>query len=297
LPKSDVVITVSDYFCDIIPAMSLKRTFNAKWIAWIHHCEANPASRPGSRTVNTITSKMQAWSFKRIARHADAAWINDTVAGDEIERRLLALGMPAKRIRRMKNGVDASAINACGEPQAGKSVDAMMIGVRPNKGMHDIIPIWERLCALRPGTTLSLTGGMSGEAGLEREIARRGLPIRMDRPNTGGFLPASEYYAKIKEARILFAPSHEEGWGIAVCEAMAAGLPVVAYDLPAYRKIYEGAYVPVPCFDHDAFARSIAAILNDSTQFAEMKERGLATAMRYDWNRIAEDDEASLRML
>lgn len=55
---------------------------------------------------------MQRWSFKRIAAHADAAWINDTLAGDEIERRLLALGMDKSRIRRMQNGIDLSTIQA-----------------------------------------------------------------------------------------------------------------------------------------------------------------------------------------
>ena len=186
---------------------------------------------------------MQRWSFKRIAARADAAWINDTLAGDEIERRLLALGMPASRIRRMQNGIDLAAITSA-RPQT-LATDAVMIGVRPNKGLHDIIPIWERVQKLRPGTTLTLMGGMSGETEVVNEIERLKLPITVFKP-ANGFLPAAEYYANIKEAKILFAPSHEEGWGIAVCEAMAAGLPVVAYDLPAYQKIYCGAYKAIP---------------------------------------------------
>ena len=112
LPRTDVLVTVSDYFCDIIPALALKRRTGAKWIAWIHHCETDPKLRPGNRLVNELTFRMQRWSFKRIAAHADAAWINDTLAGDEIERRLLALGMDKSRIRRMQNGIDLSTIQA-----------------------------------------------------------------------------------------------------------------------------------------------------------------------------------------
>ena len=82
IPNSDVIITVSDYFCDIIPAIALKKQRGAKWIAWIHHCESDPKSRPGIRLVNEITARMQKWSFKRIAKYADSAWINDTIAGD-----------------------------------------------------------------------------------------------------------------------------------------------------------------------------------------------------------------------
>ena len=304
LPRTDVIATVSDYFCDIIPALAIKKRTGAKWIAWIHHCETDPKVRPGNRLVNELTFRMQRWSFKRIAAYADAAWINDTLAGDEIERRLLALGMPASRISRMQNGIDLSAITSASAPSFEHSniqtfehsnilPDAVMIGVRPNKGLHDIIPIWERVQKLRPGTTLTLMGGMSGEAEVVKEIAARKLPITVFKP-ANGFLPAADYYAKIKEAKILFAPSHEEGWGIAVCEAMAAGLPVVAYDLPAYQKIYRGAYQAIPCFDFDAFAKAIVQTLDDPTEFARFQTLGTTCAARYDWNAIAADDAAAL---
>lgn len=299
LPKADTIITVSDYFCDIVPALALKKHTGAKWIAWIHHCETDPKERPGNRLVNELTYRMQRWSFRRIAQKADAAWINDTLAGDEIERRLLALGMDKAKIRRMQNGIDLAAITAA-PTQTLKhsnaqtlSADAMMIGVRPNKGLHDIIPIWERVQKLRPGTTLMLMGGMSGEAEVVREIAARKLPITVFKP-ANGFLPANEYYAKIKTAKLLFAPSHEEGWGIAVGEAMAAGLPVVAYDLPAYRKIYAGAYSPVPCYDFAAFAKAIVQTLDDSAEYTRLQNLGRICASQYDWNTIATADATAL---
>lgn len=293
LPESDTVITASDYFCDIVPAVSLKRQWRTKWIACIHHCETDPTTRPGFRLSNEVTFRMQAYSFRCIARHADAAWVCGTTAGGEATRRLLALDMPRERIRRMKNGIDSDAIRQVPEPSA-KSTDAVMVGVRPNKGLHDIIPIWERVNALRPGTTLSLMGGMDGIGSLEEDIRSSGLPITLYRPTGGGFLPADAYFRKLKEARILFAPSHEEGWGIAVCEAMAAGLPVVAYDLPTYWEIYANSYDPVPCFDCDAFARRVVKVLDDPELFAELRQKGRNCAARYAWDAIALEDGAAL---
>ena len=312
LPRTNVLVTVSDYFCDIIPALALKKRTGAKWIAWIHHCETDPKERPGNRLVNELTYRIQCWSFKRIARFADSAWINDTLAGDEIERRLLALGMDKSKIRRMQNGIDLSAITSAPSPTFEHSnirtfehsehsehsnirtpPDAVMIGVRPNKGLHDIIPNWQMVLKLRPGTSLTLMGGMSGEAEVVKEIERLKLPITVFKP-ANGFLPAADYYAKIKEAKILFAPSHEEGWGIAVCEAMAAGLPVVAYDLPAYQKIYPGAYSAVPCFDHAMFANALVRILNDPAEHARLRNLGRICASQYDWNAIAAADSAAV---
>ena len=168
-----------------------------------------------------------------------------------------------------------------------------MIGARPNKGLFDIVPIWRRVCKLRPDTSLVVMGGMSGEGEVAEEAQRLGLPVKFFKPQ-GGFLPTSQYHAKIKEARLLFAPSHEEGWGIAVCEAMAAGLPVIAYDLPAYQKIYPGAYARIPCFDKDKFASAIVDVLECASAYDDLRQKSAAAAEKYDWNQIAADDEAAL---
>lgn len=290
----DAVITVSDYFCDIAPALDMKRKWpNCRWTAWIHHRELPPSQRPGSRVANTLTWKMQEWSLKQIARHADAAWVYDTDAGDLVRNRLLELGMMPERIRIMKCGINLSQISDATTPA--KTVDAVMVGVRPNKGLYDILPVWQEVLRLRPGTSLRLMGGMSGEADVLNEIKQQGLGdlIVPFRPQ-GGFLPADEYYAKLKEGRILFAPSHEEGWGMAVCEAMAAGLPVAAYDLPVYGRIYGDAFSPVPRFDTSVFAQSIARLLDDPDTFEKYRAKGLACAARYDWDAIASADAGAL---
>lgn len=290
----EAVITVSDYFCDIVPALAMKCKWSAcRWTAWIHHRELPPSQRPGSRIANTLTWKMQEWSLKQVARHADAAWVYDTDAGDLVKERLLQLGMPSEKIRIMKCGINLKQISEAKEAE--KTVDAVMVGIRPNKGLHDILPVWEEVLKLRPETTLRLMGGMSGEAELLKEIKQRGFDnlIEAFRPD-GGFLPAGEYYAKLKEAKILFAPSHEEGWGMAVCEAMAAGLPVVAYDLPVYRRIYGTALLSVPCFDKVAFANAIVELLHNTEVYAKSRKTGLTCAAGYDWAAIAESDAEAL---
>jgi len=292
-PQADVIITVSDYFCDVVPALALKRRTGAKWIAWTHHREPGPWNRAGSRLTAALTYALQEWSYRRIAAAADACWALASPGGEESVARLMELGMDAARIRRMDNGMDIQGIAAEPEPQ--KSVDAVMVGVRPDKGIFDIIPVWRRVQELRPGTTLRLMGGMSGETETLAEIRRQGLDkvITVYRPESG-FVIGPAYWRKLKEARLLFAPSPREGWGIVVGEAMAAGVPVVAYDLPAYQKIYTGAYEAVPCFDREVFARRIVAVLDDSRRAAALRSRGREAAARYDWNRIAAEDLAAL---
>ncbi len=291
----DVVVTVSDYFCDIVPALTAKRRFPCcRWIAWIHHREQPPGRRPGNRLVNTLTWHLQQWSFRRIAAHADQVWILDTDAGDQVQEALASMALAVSRTRRMRNGLDLGFIRQI--PVPGKRVDAVIVGVRPNKGLHDILPIWREVLRRRPGATLRLMGGMSGEARLIDEIKRSGLATAIEilRP-PGGYLPPAEYYRAIKEASLFLAPSHEEGWGIAVWEALACDVPVIAYDLPAYRRELGNVLCRVPCFDVASFARSISAHLDRLAEGSRKRDTGWSSRLAaFDWDRIAEEDGDAL---
>jgi len=297
LPRADVAITVSDYFCDIVPALVMKR-FNKKmkWIAWSYHKETHPSKRPGNRIINEITWRMQEWSFKQMVRHADSIWISDSFAGDDITTRLFELGVEKGRIYRKKNGVDISFINTI--PEVEKKVDAVMIGVRPNKGMADIVPIWKEVQKRRPGTTLRLTGGMVSLDKLLSEIKQAGLDtvIEVVRPE-GGYSPPAEYYRRIKEARILFTPSREEGWGIAVCEALAMGMPVVAYNLPVFQSLFADTFLAVEFNDYEGFADNICRILDDEALFRKMAVEGKEFVTRYDWSSIADHELNKFRKI
>jgi glycosyltransferase involved in cell wall biosynthesis len=71
---------------------------------------------------------------------------------------------------------------------------------------------------------------------------------------------------------------------------MAAGVPVVGYDLPVYRRIYGNAFLKVRCFDKDDFARNIVRLLDDQSLFDDFRRRGLACAASYGWDAIAASD-------
>jgi len=293
LPVGDVVITVSDYFCDVVPAVIMKRkTPQTKWIAWIHHRETHPKHRPGNPLVNRLMYFLQGWSFRRIARYADEAWIYDTDAGDSVRAELLRYGMREGQIRRMKCGMELQDVPSEDVP---KRVDAVMVGVRPNKGMYDIVPVWTEVVRRRPGTTLRLMGGMVDTAALMDDITKHGLgEVISVFQSSGGWMDTPTYYTTLKEARILFAPSREEGWGIAVCEAMACGLPVVGYDLPTYRRIYGDAFVKVPIGDTATFAAEICKMLDSVADVDAFQKKGMHCAKQYGWDSIADEDWAHL---
>lgn len=91
----------------------------------------------------------------------------------------------------------------------------------------------------------------------------------------------------IKRCKIFIFPSYVESFGQAVCEALACGLPVIAYNIPALREHY-GDYISyVEKGDIRSMARCAVNILrNYDSQFVRIIE-GMKRAEVYDWGNIA----------
>jgi glycosyltransferase involved in cell wall biosynthesis len=105
-----------------------------------------------------------------------------------------------------------------------------------------------------------------------------------------GFVSEAEKRRILGESRVLVAPSYEEGWGIAICEALASGVPVAAYRHPVLDEVFGHAYLGTTPGDVDGLAELAARVLTDATYAEELSRAGRETAMRYDVGRVAETE-------
>lgn len=108
-----------------------------------------------------------------------------------------------------------------------------------------------------------------------------------------GYLPEAALRAVVAGARALVLPSSEEGFGLPVLEAMAAGIPVVCSDLPALREVSGGLATLVPPGDPSALARALASV--DGTNPLQAAARR-AHAAGYTWRACAEATVRAYRM-
>lgn len=84
-------------------------------------------------------------------------------------------------------------------------------------------------------------------------------------------------------------PSLKEGWGLAVLEALAAGLPVVTSDIPVFKEyLVDGQDVLMAAAgDPEALAGAMARVMTDSELRARLSAAGRQRASRFTWDACA----------
>jgi glycosyltransferase involved in cell wall biosynthesis len=145
------------------------------------------------------------------------------------------------------------------------------------KGLDVLIEAWAQLVRSRPGIDLRLlligTGRDSGRLALH--IAALSVPGVQwltawvhDRELLRRYLVASDVYV---------FPSREDAFGIAVLEAMACGLPVVAACAPGMLDIFKGGEASggllVPTNDAKAFCAALERVIDDDAFANGLGER------------------------
>ena len=120
-------------------------------------------------------------------------------------------------------------------------------------------------CARRRDASADLDLVVIGGRGWRDRELRAELATRLasGRLHTLGYVPEDDLVALYGGAEVLAYPSHFEGFGLPVVEAMACGTPVVATDVPALREVSGGAAVLVPLGDEVALADAVAAMVGD----------------------------------
>jgi glycosyltransferase involved in cell wall biosynthesis len=102
-----------------------------------------------------------------------------------------------------------------------------------------------------------------------------------------GYLDKADLRALMAASALLALPSLEEGFGLPVVEAMAAGLPVVCSSGSALAEVAGDAALLVDPHDVNGLAHAIERVIEDRTLAADLRRRGLERSLRFDWQETA----------
>ncbi|WP_369373940.1 MSMEG_0565 family glycosyltransferase [Promicromonospora sp. Populi] len=197
------------------------------------------------------------------------------------------------------NGVDAARFARAAGPdgapargqwrsELGRYVLALG-GIEPRKGSIDLLDAFALLRADHPDLRLVLGGGETlfdyrpYRARFDKRCAELGIE-----PVVLGTLADDDVPTLVAAATVLGFVSTKEGFGLAAMEALAAGVPVVARDLPVTREVFGDTVT------YAADVPQIAAALATAVEHAEPATHGAAgreLAARHSWATAARAHE------
>jgi phosphatidyl-myo-inositol alpha-mannosyltransferase len=230
-----------------------------------------------SLTLTVFQGVLRPWHEKIVGRIA----VSDLARRWQME----ALGTDAVEI---PNGVDvdsfASAPRLDGYPRPGKTVLFLGRYDEPRKGMAVLLDALPRVLQRFADVQLLIVGRgdedqLRGQAGeMNRYIRFLG---QVDDAGKASALRSADVYC---------APNTGgESFGIVLVEAMAAGTPVVASDLYAFRRVLRDGEVGrlVPVGDGAALADALIAVLQNDVLRDRYVATGSEAVGRYDWSVVA----------
>jgi glycosyltransferase-like protein len=155
-------------------------------------------------------------------------------------------------------------------------------GIEPRKGSIDLLEAYALMRRRRPDVRLVFAGGETlfdyrdYRASFERRAAELGVDHRML-----GVVDEDALPSLVAAASAMAFVSTKEGFGLAAMEALAAGVPVVARDLPVLREVFGDAvrFASEPI----AMAGSLASVLSEPPD----PSIGRAVAASYTWEAAA----------
>ena len=246
------------------------------------------ADRPVVATFHIATTRSWALAAAHGLLQPPMEKITARIAVSPLARRVQVeyLGGDAVEI---PNGVEVAQFAAArplpGYPRTGGTVGFVGRYDEPRKGMPVLLAALRTLARARPGLRLLVVG--DGDAAALRRAAGPELAARI---RVLGGLGDDGKAAMLASVDVLCAPAiGGESFGIVLTEALAAGTPVVASDLDAFRLGLDGgqAGVLVAAGVPAALSSAVGDLLDDPGRRAALAVAGRRRAAMWDWPVVA----------
>lgn len=175
-----------------------------------------------------------------------------------------------------------------------KLYDAVFLGrVTEDKGVFELLRAWTNVVTEMPSAQLLFIGGF--DEATRDEIYKTVHQSQLENNVTfSGFVNDEELVHLLGSSKTFVLPSHQEGFGLAVIEAMAAGLPCIISDLPATREAFSSAALFVQPKNVQSLTEALIFLLSHPEKAKELQEKGKKLAYHYSWNQVAAKEFAVL---
>jgi D-inositol-3-phosphate glycosyltransferase len=238
------------------------------------------------------TSPAQRIGYERVlGRNVDQVIAQ---CSDEIAE-LVALGIPRSAIRLVSSGVDIEHFSPGGPPAEPPRPGGRILSVGrlvERKGYADLV----EALRLVPGAEVVVIGGPPADELHRDPLARDLLKLAerwgvADRLRLVGAVPRDQMPGWYRASDVVACPAWYEPFGLTPLEAMACGVPVVAYSVGGFvdTVVDQVTGVLVRPRDQQSLASALRALIGDPLRRLEYAAAAVDRAReRYSWDRSAE---------
>lgn len=164
--------------------------------------------------------------------------------------------------------------------------------IEPRKNVATLVRAFAQAARDLPHSLVLIGGEGRGAAKVFALAEQLGVGDRIVRP---GYVDAGELPWFYSGAEALVFPSHYEGFGMPMLEAMACGCPVICADNSSLPEVAGGAAELVNATDVEGLAAAMVKVAADLQHRDSLAARGLARAGEFSWSRCADETLAVYR--
>jgi glycosyltransferase involved in cell wall biosynthesis len=224
---------------------------------------------------------------------ASRVWVNSQSTAADLRRR----GIAADRIDVIYAGVPEALFAADSSVPKTPYPSLLYVGRLKQYKRVDLAIQAMRLLKIQfPGIRLRIAGQGSAEANLKATARELGLERDVE---FQGYVSEEQKKRLLLESWVGVQTSSNEGWGLAVTEAGACGVPTVASDSPGLREsVHDGETgMLVPHGDVEMLATKLTQLLSDEALRMRMGAAARAFAKGFTWDRTAHNSLAFLERM
>lgn len=233
--EGDVIYASTDILPDIIPSYEMKRKYKnqVRWVMITHHIYEKFYKRPGNIIRNFISCSQQDMAIKMGMRLADTYLTVSPIVYDYFTEKRYDIS----KLEMVDNAVDNELIENSLEEVNGYDA-VFMARLNNSKGVMELPVIWKEVIKSYPKAKLGIIG--KGQPDMLEKLSQEIDNCNVkDNVDLLGYLDSNKAYSIMKKSKVFLFTSHEEGWGLVIAEAQLCGLPVVAYNLPVYSRLFK----------------------------------------------------------
>lgn len=195
-----------------------------------------------------------------------------------------------RRMYVVRNGIDVEEMERV-TYRGPEIYDAIFVGRHtPEKGVFNLLEVWKEVVETIPTALLVLIGYCTWDVKklVEKRIKQYNLTRNIVMK---GVVPRSELILTMKQSKLFIFLSREESFALVIGEALACGLPVICYDIPPVKELYQADSV-LQCHTGDTtcIIEKTINLLLDNQSRRELSIRAHTHVRRFKWEKTAEKE-------